>query len=230
MYLITGSASGIGKSVYSFLNKEFDTLGVDLDNSDIICDISKKTNIKNLLEKINSKKIEGVITCAAVSHGPNIIDTNYFGTKLLIEEIYNLNNEINAVIVGSILTKTIQIDNDLVNALVENDRDLILERINFLTDTEIYAACKKALELWMKSFGFNKKNCRINMVSPMLVKTEMTKDIFNGNLIKLLFNKEVESGYLLPEDVAEFIIYLIKNSKNINLQNIYIDNGIFKNV
>jgi nucleoside-diphosphate-sugar epimerase len=230
MYLITGSASGIGKSTYSFLKKEHDILGVDLHNSDLICDISDQTNINNLLTKINKEKIDGVITCAAISHGSKIIETNYFGTKNLIEGIYNSKNNVNAIIIGSVLTKTIQIDYDLVNALILEDKNLILEKTKLLTDTEIYVACKKALELWMKNFGYNKSNCRINMISPMLVKTDMTKEIFHGNLIRLLFNKEVESGYLLPEHVAEFIVFLIKNSKSVNLQNIYMDDGIFKNV
>lgn len=232
MYIVTGSSSGIGKSIYKTLKKNESVLGVDILDSDLVCDLSSAKNIQELVSKIINfnEKIDGVITSAGVIGGKNVISVNYFGSIRLIQYLYDYYNEINAILIGSVIFTHTKTNQELINLLLENKE---LEAIDFaknnmLTDTEIYASCKLALTFWIKRFLKNNKNVRVNIIHPSLTKTGMTESFLKKETIKIIFGKYIEESYITePEEVSGLVCYLIKNSKFVNGQSIFIDNGVY---
>ncbi len=230
MYIITGSSSGIGSELCKiFKENNIDYLGIDIKpNADYVCDVSSQKEILDLVEFLKNKNIfvDGLVLCAGVfSNSKNIVSINYFGAKNFIETFYKEFNYVDAVLVGSIVSKIYQIDRSLVDTLLANDayHDDIVDKQ--LTDTAVYASSKLALELWMQNFIKNKK-CRVNIVHPGLVKTDKIKNILNKSIIETIFNKDVLEKSLEVQDIAEDIFIISTKLKKMIGQSIAIDNGV----
>lgn len=232
MYIVTGSSSGIGKSVYKSLKETDSVIGVDLLQSDIVCDLSSEENIKRLISQIRERNqsISGVVTCAGVIGGSNVISINYFGSVRLVEYLYNNYDKVNAILIGSIIFTHTKVNNELIDLLLDNKESeaIAFANNNNLTDTEIYASCKLALNFWAKRFIKNNPNSRINIIHPSLTKTGMTEKYLKSEVIKIIFAEDIHKAYLgEPEEVSDLVCYLIKNSKFVNGQSIFIDNGVY---
>ena len=233
MYLVTGSASGIGKATYEQLKKTDSVTGVDILDSDIVCDLSAEENIKILIGELNEidKDISGVVTCAGVMGGKNIIPVNYFGSTRLIEHLYRQYGKVNAILIGSIIYTHANVDHELISLLLQDKEDEAIEysKNKMLTDTEIYASCKLALNLWSRNFIKNNKGSRVNVIHPSLTKTGMTESYLKSEVIKIVFSENINKAYIGgPEEVSDLICYLIKNSKAVNGQSIFVDNGVYE--
>lgn len=232
MYVVTGSSSGIGKSVYNSLKETDSVIGIDILPSDITCDLSSEENIRRLVFDItnSNKQVDGIVTCAGVIGGDKVVSINYFGSIRLIEYLYNHYNTVNAILIGSIIFTHTKVNDDLIKLLLENKEE---EAISFvkdknLTDTEVYASCKKALNFWSRRFIQNNKDARINVIHPSLTKTGMTEKYLKSEVIKIIFAEDIHKAYLgEPEEVSDLVCYLIKNSKFVNGQSIFIDNGVY---
>lgn len=232
MYIVTGSGSGIGKSVYKSLKETDSVTGIDILESDVVCDLSSEENIKKLISKITEENeaVSGIITCAGVVGGNNVISINYFGSVRLVEYLYNHYNKVNAILIGSIIFTHTKVNDELINLLLDNKE---LEAIKFaednkLTNTEVYASCKLALNFWTKRFIKNNPGARVNVIHPSLTKTGMTEKYLKSEVIKIIFAEDIHKAYLgEPEEVSGLVCYLIKNSKFVNGQSIFIDNGVY---
>ena len=233
MYIVTGSASGIGKSVYDSLKQTDIVTGVDILPSDIVCDLSIENNIKYLVSKVSllSTSIDGVVTSAGVIGGKSTIPLNYFGSVRLVESLYKHYGNVNAILLGSIIYTHAKTHSDLISLLLENKEQeaISYSKENNLTDTEVYASCKLALNTWARRFIKENSNARINVIHPSLTKTGMTERYIDKEIIKIVFSENINKAYLGgPEEVSELICYLIKNSKAVNGQSIFIDNGVYE--
>lgn len=233
MYLVTGSSSGIGKAVYDNLKRTDMVTGIDILPSDIICDLSFDENIKTLILQLANlnKDIEGIVTSAGVIGGENTISLNYFGSVRLVEYLYKQYGNVNAILIGSIIYTHAKTNNYLISLLLENkEKEAIsFAKDNNLTDTEVYASCKVALNHWSRKFIYSNPNSRVNVIHPSLTKTGMTEPYLKSELIKIIFAENITKAYLGgPEEVSDLICYLIKNSKAVNGQSIFVDNGVYE--
>jgi NAD(P)-dependent dehydrogenase (short-subunit alcohol dehydrogenase family) len=233
MYIVTGSQSGIGRSVYESLKQTDSVIGIDIKNSDIICDLSYKEDVERLSSQIYSynKDISGVVTCAGVNGGHSLIPLNYFGSIRLIENIYNHYGSVNAILIGSIMITQSKADNNLISLLLDNKEQEAIDycKKSNLTDTEVYSNVKLALKIWCRKFIKDRPKARVNIVHPSLVKTGMTEAYLESEIIKIIFSKSIDRGYIGgPEEVSGLICYLIKNSKSVNGQSIFVDNGTYE--
>jgi NAD(P)-dependent dehydrogenase (short-subunit alcohol dehydrogenase family) len=232
LYIVTGSSSGIGKSVYKTLKETDSVIGIDVLESDMVCDLSSKDNIKKIVsDLINlNKEISGVVTCAGVIGGKNLIPTNYFGSIRLIEYLYDHYKTINAILIGSIIYTHTKVNHELIDLLLNNEEEeaILFAKTNRLTDTEVYASCKLALNFWSRKFIKNNSKSRINVIHPSLTKTGMTEKYLKTEIVKIAFAEDINKAYLgEPEEVSDLICYLIKNSKAVNGQSIFVDNGVY---
>lgn len=233
MYLVTGSASGIGKATYSSLKQTDLVTGIDILESDIVCDLSVRNNIKYLVNKISSlnKSIDGIVTCAGVIGGKNTISLNYFGSIKMVEELYNKYGYVNAILIGSIIYTHAKVDNKLISLLLEDKEEeaILYSKNNHLNDTQIYASCKLALNFWARKFIANNINSRVNVIHPSLTRTGMTEQYIDSEVIKIIFANDITKAYIgEPKEVSDLICYLIKNSKAVNGQSIFVDNGVYE--
>jgi NAD(P)-dependent dehydrogenase (short-subunit alcohol dehydrogenase family) len=233
LYLVTGSASGIGKSTYSSLKQTDLVTGIDILESDMVCDLSIKSNIEDLVSKIASmnQSIDGVVTCAGVIGGSSVIPLNYFGSVRLIESIYKQYDNVNAILIGSIIFSHTKVNPKLISLLLDDKEEeaILYSKDNHLTDTEVYASCKLALNHWARKFIKSNLNARINVIHPSLTKTGMTEEYIKSEVIKIIFANDITKAYIGgPEEVSDLICYLIKNSKAVNGQSIFVDNGVYE--
>jgi NAD(P)-dependent dehydrogenase (short-subunit alcohol dehydrogenase family) len=232
MYIVTGSASGIGKAIYNSLKENSTVLGVDILSSDIVCDLSIKENIEDLVFNILPEKgIDGIVTSAGVIGGKDIIPLNYYGSTRLVSRIHNKYGYVNAILLGSIIYTHAKTNSHLISLLLDDKEEeaISYSKENNLTDTEVYASCKLALNFWSRNFIKNNNNARINVVHPSLTKTGMTEKYIDKEIIKIIFSEDINKAYIGgPEEVSDLICYLIKNSKSVNGQSIFIDNGVYE--
>jgi NAD(P)-dependent dehydrogenase (short-subunit alcohol dehydrogenase family) len=233
MYVVTGSASGIGKHVYNSLKQAHQVIGIDNMPSDIVCDLSIKDNIKDLVGKLSllNTHVDGLVTSAGVIGGKNLIPVNYFGSVRLVEYLYKEYGNVNAILLGSIIYTHAKTDSSLIDLLLDDKEEeaVLYSKENHLTDTEVYASCKLALNFWSRKFIKNNINARINVIHPSLTKTGMTESYIDKEIIKIIFSEDIDKAYLGgPEEVSDLICYLIKNSKSVNGQSIFIDNGVYE--
>lgn len=233
MYVVTGSASGIGKHVYNSLKQAHQVIGIDNMPSDIVCDLSIKDNIKDLVGKLSllNTHVDGLVTSAGVIGGKNLIPLNYFGSVRLVEYLYKEYGNVNAILLGSIIYTHAKTDSSLIDLLLDDKEEeaVLYSKENYLTDTEVYASCKLALNFWSRKFIKNNINARINVIHPSLTKTGMTESYIDKEIIKIIFSEDINKAYLGgPEEVSDLICYLIKNSKSVNGQSIFIDNGVYE--
>lgn len=233
MYVVTGSASGIGKAIYNSLSMSDKALGIDILPSDIVCDLSINDNVEDLVKQlsISGTQIDGVVTSAGVIGGKDTIPLNYFGSVRLVESLYKQYGNVNAILIGSIIYTHAKTNNDLISLLLDDKEEeaISYSKVNRLTDTEVYASCKLALNFWSRRFIRNNNNARINVVHPSLTTTGMTESYIDKEIIKIIFSENINKAYLGgPEEVSDLVCYLIKNSKSVNGQSIFIDNGVYE--
>jgi len=234
MYVVTGSASGIGKAIYNSLSMSDKALGIDILPSDIVCDLSINDNVEDLVKQLSilGTQIDGVVTSAGVIGGKDTIPLNYFGSVRLVESLYKQYGNVNAILIGSIIYTHAKTNNDLISLLLDDKEEeaISYSKENRLTDTEVYASCKLALNFWSRRFIKNNSNARINVVHPSLTTTGMTENYIDKEIIKIIFSENINKAYLGgPEEVSDLVCYLIKNSKSVNGQSIFIDNGVYEN-
>jgi NAD(P)-dependent dehydrogenase (short-subunit alcohol dehydrogenase family) len=56
----------------------------------------------------------------------------------------------------------------------------------------------------------------------------MTEKYLKTEIVKIAFAEDINKAYLgEPEEVSDLICYLIKNSKAVNGQSIFVDNGVY---
>jgi NAD(P)-dependent dehydrogenase (short-subunit alcohol dehydrogenase family) len=232
LYIITGAGSGIGKETYNLLKKnKKNVIGVDLINSDLNFDLADFNEIKKCVKYIakNTNEIEGIVTCAGVSSGDKILDTNYFGSINFIKELKRVKKIDNVVLIGSVLSKSSIIDEILYRLILNNSSIEINKYIKEknINNLVAYATTKKALNYFCLSEAKN-NTYNINIIHPGLVDTNMTKEIINSNMFKSLFYSEYDKvipSPINPKEVAD-LIFTIVSSKSITGQSIFIDKGV----
>lgn len=234
--LITGASSGIGSCASVYLSNQ--NYGVILcgrnvdrleevkdkvsDENAIIksLDLSCEESVKDFsLELKNLEiKLDGIICCAGehsvkpikVSKSQDYIQlfkSNFITASNVITKMQRLlNNYSSIVLVGSAATK------------------------KSAAAVSAYASSKSALDGLLKSSAieFAPKNIRVNMISPGVVETEMTKTFLNS--IGEHAAEEVRKGHPLglgkSEDVCQLIEFLISEKSTwITGQEIVIDGG-----
>jgi NAD(P)-dependent dehydrogenase (short-subunit alcohol dehydrogenase family) len=138
---------------------------------------------------------------------------------------------VNAILIGSIIFTQAKVNDNLISLLLSNkEKEAVAYcKNNKLTDTEVYSTCKFALNLWSRNFIKNNTNARVNVIHPSLTKTGMTEDYLKSEVVKIIFSENINKAYLGgPEEVSDLVCYLIKNSKSVNGQSIFVDNGVYE--
>ncbi len=230
-YLVTGAASGIGKSVVELLVKSSNqVIAVDRDYDKLILlrndDNSANLNIlhgditeSDLRGQILSRpeKYDGVINCAGII---KLIPFKFITEDMMIE--MDRNNYVAPVILNSQLLKKGKINFGGSIIFLSSIMSVISTQTN-----AIYTGTKAALAAVTKTIALEVAplNIRVNSISPGFVKTPML------DFIKLQadINMAEENhplGFGEPEDVANTVMFLLsKASRWITGSNIIIDGG-----
>ncbi len=220
--LITGGASGIGKSYAKFLlDKGYKVVIIDIKNAKevsdefshkygknmvlgIKCDVTNKKQYKNAFEQANKFSKDG------------IVDILILNAAIYAELFCNTDNLINTNLIAPIYASELYIKQSTGNLQHKSKKEgliIITSSIAGIraSDMEIipvYNASKAGINQFVRSMEpiTSSYNLRINAVCPgSIVQTGMTKQYFNNTfdtlLMKGMLNIEGRGGVLQPEDI-----------------------------
>tara|TARA_Y100001934_G_scaffold242857_1_gene298927 strand:- start:4222 stop:4974 length:753 start_codon:yes stop_codon:yes gene_type:complete len=237
--LITGATSGIGKSIVQRitdlggdvvlvgrniqkLNSVIDELGIGNQAEIIFYDLSTPKSIKEELKHLSiEKKFTGFVNSAGIDITKPL--------KLLKPEDYNLLFNLNVVVPSEIIKelthKSIFSSNGGSLVLIGSVMGSLGQKGKIA-----YTSAKAAVNGFVKSAALelSPKNIRVNGISPGIVETPLTEDLFSKLSIEA--KQEIESmhplGFGSTEDVSSLVVFLLsKHSKWITGTNHYIDGG-----
>lgn len=222
--LVTGSSGDIGSTLCEELLKDKDTeiLGLDIESSRINNPRYKhiQVDLHNLedLEKINWEEyhISGLIHVAGIYNSVALEEYD-------IESIYsvvNVNVLCFIVIIQQLLLKSTGSHLDDI-IIVSSTAGKLGSR------DPIYSLSKAAIDGAMKSFNKSLTGCRINIVSPGLIDTKMSREHQSLERRQQHINNTLAKRTGLIEDVTNVILFLLsKESNYIWGQNIYVNGGM----
>lgn len=205
--LITGSSSGIGKSIAEkFLSENHEVIGIDVCPSSI-----NNRNYTHIQESICSDKlpeisnIDILINNAGVQNSEDDIDINLKGT-INITEKYGLHPNIKSI--------------------------LFMASASATTGAEFprYVASKGGIVSYMKYVALEiaKYQATSNSISAGGVLTDLNKHIIEDEeLYKAVLNETLLNRWANPEEIADLTYYLTVINKSMTGQDILIDNGEF---
>jgi NAD(P)-dependent dehydrogenase (short-subunit alcohol dehydrogenase family) len=196
-YVVTGSASGIGKATAELLKSRGDiALGVDLRDADVIVDLATNDGRRELVEAITRMgggSIDGVVACAGLgTPSPAAVAVNYFGTVATFDGLNPLlraSPAPRAVGIASIAAIH-PVDADLVEAMLAWDEPRALDRAAFLATEEntaglIYGSTKRAFAIWVRHHAAGAdwagSTIPLNAIAPSIVLTPMTIPLLSND-------------------------------------------------
>lgn len=192
-YVVTGSASGIGRATAEKLRVDgYTVIGVDIRDADVIADLSTaegRTTLVHEVERRSGGRVDAVVAVAGlVAASPVTVGVNYFGAKATLEGLRPLlagSDAPRAVVVAS-LAALEEIDSGLLAGLRGDDEPGArreAERIGSATNpagsSPIYTTTKLAIAQWVRQHAKDAEwagaGIALNAVAPGVIETPMTK-------------------------------------------------------
>jgi NAD(P)-dependent dehydrogenase (short-subunit alcohol dehydrogenase family) len=243
-YLVTGSASGIGKATADLLRSRGDrVIGADLHDADITVDLSSTDGRTELIARageLSGGTLDGVAAIAGIAAPISATaSVNYFGAvATLVGSLPLLANSSapRAVVVSSISSLQ-PADDELVELLLADNEVDAIARADVLAAGEngnqIYASSKQALSRWLRRTAplaqWTGNGVTLNAVGPGVVITPMTAPLMDTpealaglmSMVPMPLN-----GPVRPEKVADLLGWLIGESNtHVTGQIVFIDGG-----
>lgn len=236
VYVVTGSASGMGRSTAEQLRWEGHTvIGVDLHRADVEADLSTPEGRQRAVEEIKAKcngRLDGAVLAAGLGPVPGLEETiatvNFLGVVELLEGMHEdlaAAGNAKVVIFSSNSTTTIPgVPNEIIDAFMERDMDLAIDLAAAAgpaaSSSFVYAGSKTAVTHWMRTIGVTEKwagqGIRINALAPGAIRTAMVErqlaDPELAPAIKAFPIPVREFGK--PEEVAQWAVFMLSPAAN----------------
>lgn len=236
VYMVTGSASGMGRSTAEQLRWEgHRVIGVDLHKAEVNADLStpegRASAVEQVLENCGGR-LDGAVLAAGLGPIPGreklIANVNFLGVVELLEGIHPaLATAGNAkvVIFSSNSTTTVPgIPEELINAFKERDLDTALAIAEAAgpeaSPTFVYAGSKTAITHWIRTIGVTEEwagaGIRVNALAPGAIRTPLLEQQLNdpelAPSIRAFPIPVHEFGK--PEEVAQWAIFMLSPAAN----------------
>ena len=236
VYMVTGSASGMGRSTAEQLRWEgHRVIGVDLHRAEVNADLStpegRASAIEQVLESCGGR-LDGAVLAAGLGPVPGreplIANVNYLGVVELLEGIHPaLAKAGNAkvVIFSSNSTTTVPgIPGELIDAFQERDLDKAVA-IAAAAGPEasasfVYAGSKTAITHWIRTIGVTEEwagaGIRVNALAPGAIRTPLLEQQLNDpELAPAIHAFPVPvREFGKPEEVAQWAIFMLSPAAN----------------
>ena len=187
--VVTGAASGIGKTTAELLQSRGDTvIGVDLKGSDVNVDLTTPEGRADLVDQVREKSggsIDGILAIAGLAHPiPATVAVNFFGMVATLEGLRPLlagSDAPRAAGVAS-MASLHPVDDELVAGMTAGDEAAALARAEAVsqggTGGSIYASTKKAFAQWIRRSAptpdWAGAGIPLNAIAPGVIVTPMT--------------------------------------------------------
>lgn len=238
-YVVTGSASGMGKATAALLSSQCHrVITLDLRDADVNADLStpegREAGITGI-KAIAGESIDAVVHCAGVAkYEPVTMSINFFGAVAMLEGLLPLlakGTDPRAVAITS-YAALMSPDPDMIQAALDGDepRALALGEGKGVAN---YSSSKAALAQWCRAAAISPRwagqGVLLNSVAPGMVETPMiahrlaTQEALDE--FKRLMPLPVDRVGK-PEELAQLLVFLAspENSYLVG-QNIYADGG-----
>lgn len=244
-YVVTGSASGIGKSLATMLRHRGEcVIGVDLRSAEVVADLStpagREEAVDGILLEAKGPIHALVANAGSAAPDPATVAVNYFGTVALVERLRPTLASARKprIAVTSSIASLFPPDAALVDACLSGDEEGALLIAKALAEDPgrahlIYGSTKRALSRWVRreapGSSYAGAGIPLNAVGPAVVTTAMTAQLLSTRESAAQLDAQVPmplSGHLRPEDVAELLAWLVSEANgHLCGQTVYIDGG-----
>jgi NAD(P)-dependent dehydrogenase (short-subunit alcohol dehydrogenase family) len=189
-YVVTGSASGIGRATSERLETEgHRIIGVDLHDADVVADLARPDGRERLVSEVEGLvggSLEGVIACAGVGGSADpelVVALNFFGAVATLEGLRPLlarGDNPRAVAVSS-RALLHEVDEPALDACLAGDEPAALAAV--AERGRAYPTAKRALARWVRRVATTQdwagEGIPINAVAPGMTETPMTRDLLD---------------------------------------------------
>ena len=238
-YVVTGSASGIGRATCERLERDgHRVIDVDLHDASINVDLSGPAGRSALVDEVTAASggtVDAVVANAGVMGAPELcVRVNFFGAVATLESLRPL-------LLGSdapraVATASSSVLNPTSPALIEacltGDEEAAVAAA---TGTGLlgYPSTKRALARWVRRHAptddWAGAGIALNAVAPGVVRTPMTAELLASEEMRPIVEEAVPmplGGHCEPAHVAELISFLASGDmQRLCGQVVFIDGG-----
>jgi short-subunit dehydrogenase len=202
--LITGASSGIGKSTYELLKKDYNVIGISRNGPDLFLDLRNVENIKKIREFLIEKSLKIDVLINNIG--------NAYVKPFSNSQVEEIEEQIDLNLKSHILITKLLIENINENGIIINIGS-IASKIAF-ENWAVYSASKFGIKGFSSALRkeLSKKNIRVSLIMPGAVWTP----IWERNK----FRKT--DDMLMPEDIAKVIKFIIELPSYVNIDEIVI--------
>ena len=244
-YVVTGSASGIGRATKELLESRGNrVIGVDLHDADVTVDLTTPEGRAALVDQVRSASggaVDAVLAIAGLALPvPKTVAVNFFGMVATLEGLRPLLVSSDAPRAAGIasMASLHPVDDELVAALTAGDEPAALARAELLAKDPdlgnlIYSSTKKAFAQWVRRNAATPDwagaSIPLNAVAPGVIETPMTSGMIATQEARTELLKLVPmplNGIAQPIVVARLLAWLT-SEENTHLcgQVVFVDGG-----
>ncbi|MDO7881798.1 SDR family oxidoreductase [Salinibacterium soli] len=245
-YVVTGAASGIGKSTAELLQERgHRVIGVDIAGADVVADLSTAEGRSTLVERVRELSggtIDAIIANAGLaSSTAATVAVNFFGAVATLDGLRPLlaGSAAPRAVATCSMASLFPPDEELLAALLAADEAAALHRAGELVAageqpaSQIYGTTKQALARWIRRAAPTPEwagaGIPLNGIAPGVVATPMTAAFTGTAEAREAILQQVPmplNGIFEPRDVAYLLAWLT-SEENAHLcgQIVFIDGG-----
>ena len=231
-YVVTGSASGMGKATADQLRAAGHTvIGVDLKDADVIADLSTRdgrTAAANDVLTRATRGLDGAVLAAGLGPGPGdtrsrlITEVNYFGVVELLTawraELAKSGNAKVVVFSSNSTTTTPIVPKATINGLLAGDVEKALRGVKKFganASAMAYGGSKIAVSRWLRRAAVTPEwagsGIRLNAIAPGAILTPLLQaQLDNPDMAGAIEQFPIPTGhYGDPEQIAQWVVFML---------------------
>jgi len=238
-YVVTGSASGIGRATCERLERDgHRVIDVDLHDASITVDLATPAGRAALVEEVTAasgSRIDAIVANAGVMAAPELcVRVNFFGAIATLEGLRPLLAASDAPRAVATASSSVMNPTDpaLIEACLSGDEDVAVAAAAG-TGLLGYPSSKRALARWVRRHAptdvWAGRGIGLNAVAPGVVETPMTAPLLADDTMRPIVEDAVPmpyGGHAAPEHIAEVIAFLASAEvQRVCGQVLFIDGG-----
>ena len=238
-YVVTGSASGIGRATCERLERDgHRVIDVDLHDASITVDLATPAGRAALVEEVTAasgSRIDAIVANAGVMAAPELcVRVNFFGAIATLEGLRPLLAASDAPRAVATASSSVMNPTDpaLIEACLSGDEDVAVAAAAG-TGLLGYPSSKRALARWVRRHAptdvWAGRGIGLNAVAPGVVETPMTAPLLADDTMRPIVEDAVPmpyGGHAQPAHIAEVIAFLASaDVQRVCGQVLFIDGG-----